>query len=332
MLFVKKLSEPEKLMLDEMLKNHPTHAPRKRAHCVLLSATGFRVGELVNIFGSCRQTVASWLNSWETSGVCGLLDAPRCGRPRKITTDIEAQVVDMVKDSPRMLKPVLAQLFECFGIKVSCATLKRLCKRVGLCWKRVRRSLKFKQNPELFAKSKQQLAELIEQARQELIDLYYFDQSGFSLEPCVPYAWQPIGETIKLPCSRSKRLNVLGFMSRNCEFESFVFEGGITSKVVVECIDHFALKLKRATTLVIDNAPIHTSLEFEQNLEKWRAQGLTIVRIAPYSPELNLIEILWRKIKYEWLPFSAYTSFHSLRENLFDILANIGQSYRINFS
>jgi uncharacterized phage-associated protein len=23
-------------------------------------------------------------------------------------------------------------------------------------------------------------------------DLCYFDQSGFTLEPCVPYAWQPI--------------------------------------------------------------------------------------------------------------------------------------------
>jgi hypothetical protein len=26
-------------------------------------------------------------------------------------------------------------------------------------------------------------------------------------------------------------------------------------------------------------------------------------------PKLNLIEILWRFIKYYWLPFSAYTSF-----------------------
>lgn len=29
----------------------------------------------------------------------------------------------------------------------------------------------------------------------------------------------------------------------------------------------------------------------------------------PYSPELNLIEILWRQMKYAWLPLSAYLSF-----------------------
>jgi DDE superfamily endonuclease len=33
-----------------------------------------------------------------------------------------------------------------------------------------------------------------------------------------------------------------------------------------------------------------------------------------YAPELNLIEILWRCIKYYWLPFSAYTSFQCLCE------------------
>ncbi len=67
------------------------------------------------------------------------------------------------------------------------------------------------------------------------INLTYFDQSGFTLEPCVPYAWQPINETIEVPCSKSKRLNVLGFVDRDCQFNSFVFEGTITSAVVIAC-------------------------------------------------------------------------------------------------
>ena len=85
-------------------------------------------------------------------------------------------------------------------------------------------------------------------------------------------------------------------------------------------------------TLIIDNAPVHTSHEFQDNIVRWQKQGLTIVPIAPYSPELNIIEILWRKIKYEWMPFSAYESFQNLKKCLFDILANIGKSYTIEFS
>jgi transposase len=138
-----------------------------------------------------------------------------------------------------------------------------------------------------------------------------------------------IGEHIE---DRSKRLNVLGFMSKTCDFQSMVFEGSITSAVVVACIDQFVKTLKRETVLVIDNAPTHTSAEFKDNIASWKKRGLTIVPIAPYSPELNLIEILWRKIKYEWMPFSAYSSFQSLEDNLFDILANIGKSYVIDFT
>ena len=129
-----------------------------------------------------------------------------------------------------------------------------------------------------------------------MIDLYYFDESGFTLEPCVPYAWQPIAQAIRVTYSKSKRLNVFGFMNRQWHFQSMIFEGGITRSVVVGCIDFFAQSLKKPTYLVIDNAPIHTSDEFEENIEKWQKLGLTIVRLATYSPELNLIEILWWKI------------------------------------
>jgi transposase len=92
---------------------------------------------------------------------------------------------------------------------------------------------------------------------------------------------------------------------------------------------------KSELTVVIDNASIHTSnefTEFTENIEKWANKGLVMVKIPPYSPELNLIEILWRKIKYEWMPFSAYQSFQNLQECLFEILANIGKSYTIKFA
>jgi len=192
--------------------------------------------------------------------------------------------------------------------------------------------LRSKRNEEAFQRSKEQVAALILQEKNEELDLYYFDESGFSLTPCVPYAWQKIGEVIEIPSSRSKQLNVLGFVNRNCKFESIVVEGSVTTAVVVACIDNFVSKLKHPTTLLVDNAPTHTSKEFKAQVDKWSELGLTIVPISPYSPELNIIEIVWRKIKYEWLPFSAYESIEALRENLFEVLANIGIEYQIDFA
>ncbi len=192
--------------------------------------------------------------------------------------------------------------------------------------------MKKKRDQAAFDLSKKQVDGLILKEKTGEIDLYYFDESGFSLTPCVPYAWQAKGETIELPSSRSKQINVVGFLSRSCQFQSFVFEQSITAEVVVACINEFVKTLTRPTTLLIDNAPTHTSHFFLEHIEAWKAQGLDIVNISAYSPELNRIEILWKRIKYDWLPFSAYESYQSLKDSLFHVLANVGQEYKLKFS
>jgi transposase len=53
--------------------------------------------------------------------------------------------------------------------------------------------------------------------------------------------------------------------------------------------------------------------------------------LPPYSPELNLIEILWRKIKYQWLSPKAYLGFDHLKAELQTILDQFGSKYLITF-
>ena len=66
-------------------------------------------------------------------------------------------------------------------------------------------------------------------------------------------------------------------------------------------------------------------------IPEWEKQDLYLWFLPPYCPELNLIEILWKKIKYYWLPIDAYNSFEKLDECLCQVLANIGKKYRISF-
>jgi hypothetical protein len=73
------------------------------------------------------------------------------------------------------------------------------------------------------------------------------------------------------------------------------------------------------------------SQEFMRHIPQWVKRGLIIKYLPPYSPELNLIEILWRCIKYHWLPFSAYMSFSCLVQAVEDILTRFGTDYTINF-
>lgn len=160
----------------------------------------------------------------------------------------------------------------------------------------------------------------------------YFDTCTFSLEPSVPYAWQPIGENIEIFSRKSKRLNVVGFYNTDNQFQSYCFECNIDSSIIVACLDHFAQTIKKTTFLLLDNASTHVSEEFKENIPRWKKKGLIIKYLPPYSPELNLIEILWRFIKHYWLPFSAYLSFETLVKSVYKILRNIGITYNISFS
>ena len=174
---------------------------------------------------------------------------------------------------------------------------------------------------------------LEEKARRGVINLIYFDQSGFSLLASVVYAWQEIGTRLEVRSGKSRRQSVLGFMWQGCErFSSFVFEGSITSHIVIYCINEIVKRLDKPTVLVMDNAPIHTSEEFEENLEKWETKGLTIYYLPKYSSELNKIELLWKKIKHEWLSLAAYQSYQKLTEELDKVLSKIGSLYKIIFT
>ena len=199
-------------------------------------------------------------------------------------------------------------------------------------WKRVRKSLKSLRDPDAFAKAKRELEALQKQEDQGQIALYYFDESGFALDPTIPYAWQEPKSVIELPARKYGRINVLGFMNRQNDLHPFMFEGSIHTGVVIACFDTFCQTLTKKTVVVIDNASIHTSEEFEDRLPYWKKKGLIIKYLPPYSPELNLIEILWRRIKYTWLPFSAYECLNALSEALETILSHVGSEYQITFA
>jgi len=151
------------------------------------------------------------------------------------------------------------------------------------------------------------------------------------LDPSIPYAWQPVGETIEIPSARGKRLNVLGFFNTDNELLPFSVEGSVNTETVIVCFDAFSETITKKTVVLIDNAPIHKSQAFADRLPIWEKKGLFLKFLPEYSPELNLIEILWRFIKYEWLPFSAYVNFEALVEAVEDILVQVGSKYTIAF-
>jgi transposase len=191
--------------------------------------------------------------------------------------------------------------------------------------------VKSQRNEEAFEQKQQQLQELETLQEQGYLQLYYYDESGFSLTSALPYAWQRMGKTIEVPVRKSKRMNVAGLINRQGDFHYQTYMGGVSSKEVIGLLDCFCEKLIQKTVVVLDNAPTHRSKAFMEKVKQWQEQDLYIFFLPPYSPELNKIEILWKKIKYQWLTFDAYLSWLHLQLYLHHVLENIGKKYILNF-
>lgn len=165
----------------------------------------------------------------------------------------------------------------------------------------------------------------------DYIDLYFGDQSHFGLTPNVPYAWQTKGNPILLPAAKGKYQNVVGLMTRKNKLYFEILETTFNSDRIIHFMDRFVEQTIKKTVVILDNSPIHKSKKFMAKIEQWKEKDVLIYFLPPYSPELNLIEILWRRIKYQWLDFDAYKSLENLKEKLNFVLNNFGIKYDIKF-
>lgn len=331
MRFIENLTFESQRLLRRLHKQSRHHRVRMRAHCILLSANGHTTTELINIFPVNRLTIYNWLDTWERSRFAGLYDRKGKGRKPAFTFKEKLQIKQWAKQFPKNLKKVGALIYQHWGKTVSQKTIERVIKCLSFTWRRIRHRPKGEPNKDIYQQKKQALEDLRKDHQAGIIDLRYFDESGFCLTPYLPYAWQEKGTTISLPTQKSQRLNVLGFLNTDNQLTAYTFLSTIDSDIVIACIDDFVKQLTQRTVLVIDNAKIHTSDAFFDRIGIWEAKGLEIFHLPTYSPQLNLIEILWLKMKYQWIDFSAYLSFSHLVEYVEKVIINFGTEYQINF-
>jgi len=65
-------------------------------------------------------------------------------------------------------------------------------------------------------------------------------------------------------------------MNRKNDLHPYMFDQSIHTSVVMACFDAFCKTIKKKTVVMIDNASIHTSEEFEDRIPHWKQQGLLI--------------------------------------------------------
>ena len=297
MKYVTSLSDAEIETLQQMHAHHPSRRARMRAHSLLLSHQRYTIPHIARIYQVDQRRVSAWIDRWQAWGLVGVYDRPRSGRPALFTAEEQQKVYEYLDDSPKDVKKVVEAMEQKTRKRVSTKTIKRFIKKRHI-WKRSKKSPAKSPEPQKYSRSQEMIARLQARASQGDCDLWYFDGAGFCLEPSLPYAWQPIGSTLTVPTSsHSRRLNVLGFLKRDNALHPYMIEGTVDTAVIIQCFEELSTQITKRSYVLLDNAPMHRSKAFIQQIPKWTQRGLIVKYLPAYSPELNLIEILWRFIK-----------------------------------
>jgi transposase len=192
------LSDEQRQALDQV-RRRAVGRVSQRAHMVLLSARGYTVEQIAEIFGVGEDVVRKWLHRYERQGPLGLDDRPRPGRPP--TDRLARHIVDAQASNPPCNNGLVqgcwtvgllaAFLATRFRLVLSPGSVRRYLHQTGWRWARPRLAPathaprgQRKEDPATHLK----LA-LIAQAVASAATLLYLDECDLHLLPVIRACW-----------------------------------------------------------------------------------------------------------------------------------------------
>jgi transposase len=168
------------------------------------------------------------------------------------------------------------------------------------------------------------------QAQGGAIELAYVDEAGFAPQPPNRSAWTQSGETHAITAKRGRRLNVIGALLASGKLVMAKLWQSIHGLWFFAFLMAMLQQVSKPMVVILDNASIHTAKKLKPYWDLLEEKGMRFYFLPPYSPELNRIELLWRKMKYEWLPFKLYTP-DELERAIDKIGQGFGDLYKLTF-
>lgn len=193
---------------------------------------------------------------------------------------------------------------------------------------------KKKRNAAAFEQAAVEIAALLDKAEQGEITVAYLDEAGHSTIQPNRSCWTLRGEVHAIDASRGPRLNVIGALLSDGTLFTQKKWGSMTAEeflmFVTELVERVQPTLEKPLCAIIDNASIHKAKAIQPGIDALKARGLMLYFLPAYSPELNRIEILWRRIKYGWMRFQCWTK-ETLEAEVTRVLDGFGQEFQLAF-
>ena len=135
---------------------------RDRLEMVRLSGMGWSIPRIARHLGQHEQTVRAWIKAFLEGGFDALTDKPHTGQQSAVTSEIMAAVKEWLTAGNRTwnARQIAQEVHARYGLSLSVAHWRKLLRRQGLTYKRTKRTLRHKQDPQAVAAKTEEIATL----------------------------------------------------------------------------------------------------------------------------------------------------------------------------
>jgi len=169
------------------------------------------------------------------------------------------------------------------------------------------------------------LRPLISQAKKGKIQLFFVDASHFVQGGFIGQLWSRTRIFIKSTSGR-RRYNILGALNfASKAMTTITNDAYITSEQVMRLIDKLLVEYpNQVIVMVMDNA----SYQRCNAVKEYAAlHGVQLIYLPTYSPNLNLIERVWKFVKSEVLNAAYISTFDEFCTTIDHCLAELSSSH-----
>jgi transposase len=304
---------------------HPHPHVQRKMEALWLKSLDLPHGLICRICCISGNTLRGYFRDYQQGGIARLKEVVFY-QPTSALTPAQTSVEEALrKQPPRSVKEAAARIAALTGVRRGLTQVRRWLHRLGLRYRKVG-MIPARADPQAQAQFRQEKLEpRLRQAQAGQRRVFFVDAAHFVLGPVLGYVWSVVRVMIRAPAGR-QRFNVLGALdAMTHELTMVCNDTYITASSVCELLREVARTAGACpVTLVLDNARYQRCRVVEELAGQL---GLELLFLPSYSPNLNLIERLWKFTKKECLASEYYENFAAFKGAIAHFLGSVHERY-----
>lgn len=322
-------TEEDRQTLDYERFHYPDPRVQRKMEVLWLLSRGLSIAEVARLASISRKTVGRYAEQYRRGGIEALKRNRYVGPQSELDDHAETLREYFEKHPPSTIKEAQAAIEKLTGIRRGETQARAFLKRLGMR-RRKMGAVPGKGNEEKWREQRefkeQELDPRLDEAEAGERKVFFVDASHFVHGAFQCFLWSMVRLFLRSPSGR-KRFNVLGALDfASKELVTITNLTYITSETVCQLLTELAAQHPGIPiTLVLDNAR-YQRCRLVQDLAK--SLNIELLFLPSYSPNLNLIERLWKFVKAECLNGKYYETFDAFQAAIVECLEKISTEHR----